>query len=56
MWVCAGFYGAVGSCFEIAESSSNLWWPDEGEWTPMAACGEAAAAEWPKLQAAREGA
>ena len=52
----AGFYGAVGSCFEIARSSSNLWWPDEGEWTPVAAYGKVAAAKRPKLRAAREGA
>ena len=57
MWARAGLYGAVGSCFEIAESSSNLWWLDEGEWTLVAACGEAAAAaERPKLRAVRKGA
>ena len=56
VWARAAFYGAVGSCFEIVGSSFNWWWPDEGEWTPVAACGEAAVAEQPELRAAREGA
>jgi hypothetical protein len=41
--------GRDGSYFGISRALSNKWWPDQGEWTPMAACGEATVVERPRL-------